>query len=60
MIIDFINDMIKIYEPAEAFVIDVCLLLNGEMKIVEINCFNSSGFYDADIQKIVMSIEDNF
>ena len=56
---DFAQAMVDIYQPAEAFVIDVCLH-NGELKIVEVNCINSSGFYHADMQKLLESIEYYF
>lgn len=55
----FVNDMIKIYQPAEAFVMDIAVTPNG-LKIVEINCINCSGLYDCDVQKIVMALENKF
>lgn len=42
--IDFAKNMLKTYEVAEAFVMDICLTNYG-WKIVEINCINSAGFY---------------
>lgn len=51
------NDMIKLYQPGRAFVIDVALTDDG-LKIVELNCINCSGFYEADIQKIIMSLNN--
>ena len=38
---------------------DVCLT-NGEYKIVECGCTNSAGFYMADMQKLLMALEDAF
>jgi len=58
-IIEFANNMCTIYQPAEAFVIDICRTEEG-LKIVEINCINCSGFYDIDIQKLILSLEENF
>jgi len=49
--------MIKIWTPCEAFVMDIAITPLG-MKVIEINNINSSGFYDADVQKIIMAIED--
>jgi hypothetical protein len=43
--------------PAKAFVIDIAVTPFG-MKVIEINNINSAGFYDADVQKIIMAIED--
>lgn len=54
--ISFVEDMIKIWQPARAFVIDVAKTENG-MKIVEINNFNSSGLYYCEPQKIIEAIE---
>jgi hypothetical protein len=56
---DYVRERIAEHQPAEAFVIDVCTTPDG-MKIVETNTLNSSGFYAADIQKLVMSLEDAF
>lgn len=57
--ISFVEDMIKIYQVASAFVMDVCQTPDG-WKIVEINCINCSGFYKADMQKLLMSIEEYY
>lgn len=54
---EFAQKMIDIWTPADAFVLDVCLTDNG-WKIVEVNCFNSSGFYDIDQRKLLTSIEE--
>jgi hypothetical protein len=54
---EFVKKMVKLYSPAKAFVLDICLT-NDEYKVVEINCINSAGFYAADVQKLVMALED--
>jgi len=59
VILNFVNDMISIYQPAEAFVIDICFTSEG-IKVVEINNLNSAGFYDGNLQKVIMSLEENF
>lgn len=57
--IDFAQKMVDIYCPAEAFVIDVCLT-NDELKVVEINCVNAAGYYDANMNKLCESLENHF
>lgn len=57
--IEFAESMIKIYQVATAFVMDVCQTPDG-WKIVEINCINCSGFYKADMQKLLMSLEEYY
>lgn len=57
--IQFAEEMIAIYQVATAFVMDICLTLEG-WKIVEINCINCAGFYKADMQKLLMSLEDYY
>jgi hypothetical protein len=47
------------WQPAEAYVMDVCETPDG-IKIVEINTINSSGFYAADVQKLVFELESAF
>lgn len=53
---DFAQEMADIYCPAEAFVMDVCLS-DDELKIVEINCINCSGFYHMNVDKLMKAIE---
>lgn len=55
----FVNEMIKLFELNETFIMDVCLT-NGEYKIVECGCTNSAGFYRADMNKLLISLEEAF
>lgn len=59
---DQVQKLVDIYQPADAFVIDVCETINnpGELKIVEINCINCSGFYLGDMQKVIIALEEKF
>ncbi|MDI9312217.1 MAG: ATP-grasp domain-containing protein [Limnohabitans sp.] len=58
--IDFAKRMIKLFEPAEAFVMDIGYTELG-WKIVEINCVNSSGFYpNTNIRSIVNALNIYF
>ncbi len=59
MIIDYAQSMVDIYQPADAFVIDVAMVADT-MRIVEINCINCAGFYESDLQKLLLSVEDAF
>ncbi|MEC5142741.1 ATP-grasp domain-containing protein [Chitinophaga sp. 212800010-3] len=45
------------YQPHEVFVMDVCLC-GDELFIVECGCMNAAGFYQADIDVIVLSVSD--
>lgn len=54
--LEFAQKMVDIYQVAEAFVMDICLTPDG-WKIVEINCINCSGFYNGDLQKILIALE---
>jgi len=56
---DFAQQMVDIFQLADAFVIDVCQTDNG-WKIVECGCINSAGFYDSDITKMLAAVEDTF
>jgi hypothetical protein len=53
----FVKQMIKLYTPARAFVMDICLH-NDDYKIVELGCINHCGFYDADMSKLLQSLEN--
>jgi hypothetical protein len=45
------------WRPHDAFVIDVCETPDG-IKIVEINTINAAGFYAANVQDIVIALEE--
>ena len=57
--IEFAQKMVDIFQLAKTFIIDVCLTDNG-WKIVECGSTSCAGFYDADMQKIVMALEDAY
>jgi hypothetical protein len=54
----FAEKMIDTYSPDESFVIDVAMLDTGEMKVLECNCINCSGFYAVDIDTLIRSITE--
>jgi len=56
---NFAQEMADIYQPAKAFVMDICRTEDG-IKIVEINCINAAGFYDMNFQKLLMALEEEF
>lgn len=45
------------WNPERAFVLDICETPDG-MRVVEINTINSSGFYAADLQKLIFAIQN--
>lgn len=55
----FAQEMVDLYQVADAFVIDICLTPDG-WKIVEINCINCAGFYKGDMQKVLIALENKF
>jgi hypothetical protein len=56
---DFCEEMIKLFQLNEAFVMDVCMC-DYEYKIVECGCINCAGFYHSNLQKLVMKLEYSF
>lgn len=56
-IIDYVNALVKTWQPDKAFVLDVALT-NGVLKIIEANCTNSSGLYEIDLQKWIMAVDE--
>jgi hypothetical protein len=59
LVIQFAQQMADIYCPADEFVLDVCMTDVG-MRIVEVNCINCAGFYEADLQKLLVAVQENF
>lgn len=48
----------KIYTPDQVFVMDLALLQNGDIEIVEYNCFNGSGCYDSNMTLVFDILKD--
>lgn len=44
------------YGPYPLFIVDVALLINGQLKIIEANSINTSGLYGCDLKKMVETI----
>ena len=51
------NEFAKLYQPSDVFVMDLCELPNGEVKIIEYNCWNASGMYHIDLPTVYPLID---
>lgn len=51
-VVQFAQETAAIWRPDDVYVMDVCETDDG-LKIVEFNCFNASGFYRCDVEKVV-------
>lgn len=58
-VIEFAEEMSRIWTPDQVFSMDIAKA-NGSLKVIECNCFNCSGFYSADISKIVKDVNDAY
>lgn len=62
-VISFAESMARIYSPAPVFALDICSVGFTEdfstLRVVEANCFNSSGFYAADVKEIVARVSEH-
>jgi hypothetical protein len=56
-IVEFATRMAAIFSPAKAFVLDT-YVTGDEVGIVELGCACNAGFYKADVQKLVMALEE--
>jgi hypothetical protein len=58
-VLDYSEQMAEKYQPAEAFVMDVCeLSRDGSLRVVETNCMNCSGFYLSDVKEVVLAVTE--
>jgi len=58
-VIDFAEQMaLYSYEPDPIWVLDICQLNNGELKVLEVNSFSCSGWYNCDVGAIVDKAND--
>lgn len=56
-VISFAKERIAELHLADAYCLDLCRTPGG-IKIVEVNTLNAAGFYHADVQRIVNSLEE--
>lgn len=56
---DFVEQRIREFNPLGSMCIDIAETEEG-LKVIEINTINSSGFYAADVQKLVFDLEDAY
>lgn len=54
-VIEFAASMAKLYSPSEVFTLDVCEH-EQSLRVIETNCFNSSGFYACDLRALVRAV----
>jgi hypothetical protein len=57
--IKFAEFIASIYEPDELYTIDLGVFEN-KIYIIEYNCFSTSGFYNANIEKIIYNLNKFF
>jgi len=55
----FVLSAVGVYNPLPVYVLDVCQVTDGSFKVIEMNTFNSAGWYACDVSK-VMSIVTEF
>jgi hypothetical protein len=54
---DYVREMIKIWQPAPVFVMDICDV-NGDLKILELGDLHSCGWYESDKEKVLVAVTD--
>ncbi len=57
--VDFVRARAAEWLPLETLVMDVCDCEDG-IKIVEINTLNAAGFYAADMQRLVIALQEGY
>lgn len=55
---EYAQKMVDIFQLNTCFVIDICVTDNNVFKIVEAGCLNAAGFYNADLCKVIMALEE--
>ena len=58
-VVRFIEEAVARHAPAPVFVLDIARRLDGQLRIVEANSANSSGFYACDVSSVVSAVSDH-
>jgi len=56
VIMEMAHVLAKAYSPDRVFTMDLALLKNGDVEIVEYNCFNGSGTYYAPLEELILRL----
>lgn len=56
-VVDFARGIARDWGPAEVYVLDIGRV-DGQLRVVECNCFNASRFYCANVRDIVKAVSD--
>jgi hypothetical protein len=56
--VSFVKEMLPKFNH-NGYVIDVATV-NGEYKIMELNCLNASGFYKINLYKLILAVDDYY
>lgn len=56
-VVDYAEYLATLYQPAKAFVMDVCLTAHLDLLIVEYNCLNCSGLYHANVTALAKALD---
>lgn len=49
----------ELHQPDDMYVVDIARS-DGELKVVEYNSFSTSGWHDADPEKLISAVERHF
>lgn len=52
----FVLSAIGVYNPLPVYVLDICQVADGSYRVIEINTFNSAGWYACDVPSIMSSV----
>lgn len=58
VVVNYAQEMISRWTPDRVTTIDICVLQNGDMKIIEFNNANGAGLYGSDKHKFVKAINN--
>lgn len=52
----FVVSAIEVYNPLPVYVLDVCQVADGSYRVLEINTFNSAGWYACDVPAVMSCV----
>lgn len=54
----FAEQIISIYSPLEVYVLDICQVEDGSFRVIEMNTFNSAGWYRCDVSLVMNAVTE--
>lgn len=59
VVAEFAERTLELWSPDVIVVMDICRVRKGDLRVVEFNCFNAAGFYEANRDIVLRAVDEH-